>query len=490
MARSTRRPPQKPTPIDSNVILDEQPPDIQADIPPEFQPSGAQAASQSPPKPPAKLPTFYETMNKVAKADWGPRANIYLYRVEPVIDRTRSGEFKFICSYAEPINDDRVMADYGSGRYKLMLNYRKAGADQGDLLDSVYIDILNMKFPPKIPLGEWVDDPKNKKWAWAKEAGAAPAASPAAAAIDPLAHLNTFMDIQDRIEERLKPAEPAASTAVDPWAAAEKILNMRSDNPMVEILKEQMKVSAAAAEAERDRAFKAAEAAREREFKLQEKLLESKTATAAEKPKTLMEQLTDFKALKELFTSSNGDAAPHVGRTTYLDVARDLGSKFFESDLASGVGQWLGSLAQRNVSNPAPTNMNGTAPPQVQQAAPDQFQAFIRDVLNPSLLRHYLQEFSGADFAGWLYDGYPDRLIQLQSFTHPMMPGLKGAPAIIQAYKRTDSMWPALSSRGEQAFTDFVNQFCEWKPDSAEPAVDAEVIETESDESEEEPERI
>jgi hypothetical protein len=69
-----------------------------------------------------------------------------------------------------------------------------------------------------------------------------------------------------------------------------------------------------------------------------------------------------------------------------------------------------------------------------------------------------------------------------------MMPGLKGAPAIIQAYKRTDSMWPALSSRGEQAFADFVHQFCEWKPDTA---VDAEVIEAQpEDEGEEKPERI
>ena len=193
--------------------------------------------------------------------------------------------------------------------------------------------------------------------------------------------------------------------------------------------------------------------------------------------------LEDFVNQAVLF----GLGAAHV--EIALDVTRDIATKFFESDLASGVGQWLGSLAQRNVSNPAPSNMNGTAPPQVQQAAPDQFQAFIRDVLNPSLLRHYLQEFSGADFAGWLYDGYPDRLIQLQSFTHPMMPGLKGAPAIIQAYKRTDSMWPALSSRGEQAFTDFVRQFCEWKPDSG--VVDAEVIEPEAtDESEEAPERI
>ena len=108
-------------------------------------------------------------MAKVSKADWGARANIYLYRVEPMIDRTRSGENKFVNVYAEPVSEDRVMADYGSGRYKLILNFRKPGAETGDLIDSMYMDILNMKYPPKIPLGEWVDDPRNKKWAWAKD---------------------------------------------------------------------------------------------------------------------------------------------------------------------------------------------------------------------------------------------------------------------------------------------------------------------------------
>ncbi|HUD74510.1 MAG TPA: hypothetical protein VMQ76_05510, partial [Terracidiphilus sp.] len=163
-----------------------------------------------------------------------------------------------------------------------------------------------------------------------------------------------------------------------------------------------------------------------------------------------------------------------------LDVARDLGSKFFESDLAIGVGQYLASLATRNVSgNPAQMN-----PPQNGVPAND-FEAFIQNVLNPALLRHYIQGFTGGEFAGWLYDGYPDRVVQLQNFTHPMMPGLKGANAIIQAYKRTESMWPTLSSarpNGEAGFTEFVMEFCAWKPIEVKP-VDGE-------EEEEGPERI
>ena len=165
---------------------------------------------------------------------------------------------------------------------------------------------------------------------------------------------------------------------------------------------------------------------------------------------------------------------------------KDLGTKLFESPIAEGIGQWLGSVAQKNVQgNPAP--MNGAPQNGVQQRPADDLESFITHVLNPALLRHYIQGFSGADFAGWLFDGYPDRLSQLQNFTHRMMPGLRGASAIIQAYKHTDSMWPTLSSRGEQEFTTFVNDFCAWKPEQPEPAIDAEVVESEKEEG---PERI
>lgn len=502
MAKSTRRPPRKPTPINSNVAVEEPPPDFQADIPPAFQSPAAEAAppvhedvQMDAARHSVKTPTFYQTINKIAKADWGPRANLYLYRVEPVIDRTRSGDSKFIQVYAEPVNEDRIMADCGSGRYKLMLNFRKAGADTGDLLDSIYIDILNMKYPPKIPIGEWTDDPRNKKWAWAKEALAPQPAQPAAP-LDPLAHLNTFMDIQDRIEDRLKPATPATGTAapVDPWTAAEKILNMRSDNPMVEILKQQMADNAKSAEAERERAFRAAESAREREFKLQEKLLEARTAapsTPPEKPKTLMEQLTDFKALKDVFTNGNGAGEARAARTTGLDLARELGGKLFEGPIAEGLGQWIGSLATRHqngngapiMNNPAPTNG-------VQQTAPDSMQKFINDVVNPALLSHYIRGLSGSDFAAWLADGYPARVAELQNFTHPMIPGKRGAAAIITAYQHTPQMWPALSSQGEERFTQFVQEFCAWRPEPEDDAIEVEGHTIDHEEGEEGPERI
>ena len=158
MAKSTSRPPKRPTPIDTSTPFDVPLSDMSAaEAPPPEQTVEPPAKPNGKPwettvKPP-KTPTFVQTMNSVPKGDWGPRANIYLYRVEPVIDRTRSGDSKFVNVYAEPVSEDRVMADYGSGRYKLILNFRKPGAETGDVIDSTYMDILNMKYPPKGILG-------------------------------------------------------------------------------------------------------------------------------------------------------------------------------------------------------------------------------------------------------------------------------------------------------------------------------------------------
>ena len=101
MAKSTSRPPKKPTPIDTSTPFDAPVNDMSAaEAPPPEETREEPAAiphGQPPPRTP-KTPTFVQTMNSVPKGDWGPRANIYLYRVEPVIDRTRSGDSKFILS--------------------------------------------------------------------------------------------------------------------------------------------------------------------------------------------------------------------------------------------------------------------------------------------------------------------------------------------------------------------------------------------------------
>jgi hypothetical protein len=480
MAKTTSRPPKRPTPIDSNTAVLDTPFDI--DPPKPTPPPTQLPEAEKKPEPP-RLPSFYQTMNKIQKVDWGARATIYLYRVEPIIDRTRSGECKYIMTYAEPISEDRIMADCGSGRYKLILNFRKPGAEQGDTMDTTYMDLLNMKFPPKIPIGEWVDDPRNKKWAWAKEATAPPPAPPPATGVETFVDvLRAAGEIRKEIREEMAPpsVNGEKSEQVDPWSAAEKILQMRSDNPMVTILMGQMDAMQKAAEAQREREFKAAEAARQREYDLQKELRQQSTPAPA---KGLVEQIVELAGvaeklgpLKALFgngTASAAEGTTRAAKMGTLEFLSDVIPKMFESPLAHAVAQKIVTSTENQ--NPAPTMQQGAPPPRVNGNAPssDPFERFIGDVVTPVMLDYFKAEMGGDDFADWLYSGFPANFKRLQQFTHPGIPGLVGAPAIVTAYKNTPRIWPLLAAH-EARFIEFVNAFCNWKPDTEEDFQDVE----------------
>lgn len=115
---------------------------------------------------PAGSASFWETQKKIPDDEWGPRALIYLYRIEPRIDK--GGSKHYIQVYKEPINEDKILMDHGSGKYSVLLNYRKPGETNGKAIDSTTVAVNNIKFPPKVQPGDWVDSPENKSWEWVK----------------------------------------------------------------------------------------------------------------------------------------------------------------------------------------------------------------------------------------------------------------------------------------------------------------------------------
>lgn len=252
------RPPKKKGEI--KPIRPENPQDPESDSavavedPPE--PPAAPAAPKFPgpfkrkaPNPVQTQTTFMDRVAGIARDDWGTRAKIKVYRIEPIIDRTRGSEFKFITIYHEPIEENKLKMDHGSGRYRLYLNMKTAGQTGDKEIDMVEIDILDPNFPPKIAAGEWVDDPRNKKWAWARATIPQAPAEAAATAVQQTNSVLEAMRINSEIRkqtvEELKANEPAAEAKVDPFAGAvslaEKFMSMKADNPMVEIMREELR---------------------------------------------------------------------------------------------------------------------------------------------------------------------------------------------------------------------------------------------------------
>lgn len=448
-------------------------------------------------RPEGKAPGFFKHIEDIPQEDWGTRAFLYLYIDEPVCIAKTWGETRYAKKFHAPIFDLEPLKElYGSFKGWLSLNIRKTGKDATDQTDRLDFEIFDPLAPPKIPRKAWANDDRNRRWEALLPPEKPTAAESTGTMIDAM---KMYKEIRNEVKEETppppeptdptrstletmkiakelfsQPAPPVAPAAKDPLeiavALATTMMQMKADNPVIDMYRDELK--ALREEIKEERAAMRAAAT---------------PATVVEKPKTLLEQLTDFKAIKELFgTAIGATESVRASKTTGLDLVKDLGTRLFESPIAEGLGQWLGSIAQRNAQgNPAP--MNGQPQNGVQPRPGNDLESFITNTLNPALLRHYIQGFSGGDFAGWLFDAFPDRLQQLQNFTHPRLPGLRGASAIIAAYKHTESMWPTLSSRGEQEFTKFVTDFCEWKPDQGEPAVDAEVVDSEKEEG---PERI
>lgn len=99
-------------------------------------------------------------------ADWD-QTIAYLYRVAPTVDRRSGGRPINIRKYAGPFDKDRIMLDEGSGVYRIDILRIDPVDGKYTRWAKEYFDILNMDYPPRVPAGDWIDDPANEVWKWA-----------------------------------------------------------------------------------------------------------------------------------------------------------------------------------------------------------------------------------------------------------------------------------------------------------------------------------
>jgi hypothetical protein len=126
---------------------------------------GLPAGSQTPP-PLFKPEDFFLMLPTITAEEWQYRA-VYVYRHYPITDRRNTGNYNYITKYGEPIDTDRIMRDFGSGTYQVELVETAPNAG-GKKLAACSCRIMNMDYPPKVPAGEWVNDPRNADWEWCR----------------------------------------------------------------------------------------------------------------------------------------------------------------------------------------------------------------------------------------------------------------------------------------------------------------------------------
>ena len=442
--------------------------------------------------------TILQIIQDVPAEYWGAGiASVKVYRLAPKIDRQATSEHKFIAEFTEPLDETRLLNEVGSGKYRLYLNYRNQAGGGTRETARGELDLMNPHYPPKIPAGEWLDDPKNKPWAWArpKEPPAQQAASSLGDVVEVIRATN---EMRKEIREELTPANPTPAPAappaqsapsLDPWAAAEKILNMRSDNPMVTILQGQL-----------DALRHSLDEERKERITLQEKMWEAKLAALEAKfqgqqtapAKSFIDQLTEFEAAKTKLQSLlgigvDGAAAPRSRMSGTMEFWKDLVTEVLNAPVLNGVGQMLLSRFMQGAPGAGP-GVNPAQPGVAQSPAVNLIQ-WVQGTLMEPIVRFLNGNSDGGDFADYVFEGWPDKLVPLQRMTHPQMPGQQGAPVIIELFKHSD-IWQTQLAYRETQFRQFVQQFCEWRPEGEEgeaPPPAAQPINVPQDRSKEQP---
>src|ERR1035441_3317920 len=151
--------------------------------------------------------SFFDRVRKGTKADWGTRAFIYVYCLEPICDLRQGGEKKYLVRIQAPVEDENfLMADYGSGKYRLTLVHRKPAGDKADTMDTIDVEIYNPKYPPKIPRSVWMADRRNERWAALLPKEEPPVPPTGLGTITDA--FDTFTKIQDNIRAQTPTAPP------------------------------------------------------------------------------------------------------------------------------------------------------------------------------------------------------------------------------------------------------------------------------------------
>ena len=385
--------------------------------------------------------SFFDGLKALTEQDWKDLYTVYLYRCEPYTDRKVTGNDNFIMKYTQPIDQQSVMEEYGSGKYLAVLNVFNPATRHSKAAYSHYFRIMNMNFPPKLPLGEWISDGRNKDWAWAKplleaaeskrlqqqqaqgtSAGMDQAAEMFKAAVNAVKQLRPDAapdeqhSLAGKVIESMEKSADRMLAMANPaqfMGLVEKILSVnKSDGGgLVQLVMSQLTAMQS-------------ELAEERKFSRD--LLATKNNTPVEPRRSLKEELGDVKEIAGMFRGGGGAAS---SGTNWADVVTPLGTKLFDvlgiiaQAAIARAGQKLptrpGATVNVNPSLPSPAAQEAPheAQPQV-QLTPEQQMFKELEMLNMQLggmidmvTPHVLDAFhktTGMHFRDWFLDEFGD----------------------------------------------------------------------------------
>lgn len=433
---------------------------------PKKRPRGRPKLGEGPFVPTAR--NFFERLKEISQDDWGTRANVHLYRLEPYTDRLRSGTVVHIMKYAEPIDEDRIMMDHGSGRYRAMLTFRKPSQEKGDELDRQEFEILNLKFPPRVPKGEWVDDPRNKKWAWAKnfydnEGAPPPSPSPTDNVVE---NFRVYNEIRDSIKADIPTPAQQQLDPLQMIRAVKEVLPAPAPptdntllNTVVALMTKQIEASAAEA--------------RELRQEVREVRNGPKTAFNVESIVQGAEKL--FPLIERIWPAAkdglNRVRPVRSNMSGWQEFLQPIIPSVINSPIWGAIATQIATARQQPPAAPMsgqhmmmpPIGTSSPAQPPGTQGGVNPLIGFMQEIARP-MLNHLLVDADGAElgeqFGAFVYDGWSGdpRYEQVISIARTM-----GPAQITAVFQQAPPIWNHIAPI-QAKFAAFLEAFLKWTP--------------------------
>lgn len=351
--------------------------------------------TKNPPPEAGAIKPFWERVCDLTNEDW-QRSELFIYLLEPIADLVKLTGKKYYKKYTggddAPRSDADILKELGSGKYRIMLNRRKPGADKSDMVDLHEFTEFNMNMPPKLPRKFWLKDPRNERWESMLPEEPAQAQQAGAAGTQPsfVETARLLQEIRRDAREEALEAQPIVPEPPDPVeqmkGVASILKEMRGETPKDSGTAELLRIMDASAA----RLHSDLQAARQREHELQMRLLEAMKPQPAQESE-ITKKIVD-KFLEESIDGKGKEAeAPERrGRVTGMDILHDVAVALPNSPVMSKLSDafylWMqGNLIERQMkmrqANPQPAanarpqqspalNPPGIPEPQPQQQEP------------------------------------------------------------------------------------------------------------------------
>lgn len=316
---------------------------------------------------PDQQQSFWDYLTGLSSVDWEAHM-LYVYMWDPIVDLTKGGrETKYRKRYTSAVNEESLKREIGSGTYQLKLNRLDQQTRREKTIKELVVNIFDPDFPPNLPPGGWLDDPRNKEWAWAKpilEKRWAVNNAPAQSNDGVPAYMVQFMnEVRSELNRRtdLNPSakDQLMSSVVTILPQLLQQQNNANDPAkIIEALSRVKDIVAPPAPTPQDNTLltfvmtQLTELQKSHNELIKAMLNQKQEATKAPDP------LQQVKTMAELITTVSGIVQPAAPKEPWQTVVEDLGPKAL--DVAQN---FVTSMAMRNAA------MNRPAPPQARPAA-------------------------------------------------------------------------------------------------------------------------